>query len=100
MVKVAARRPHRATGRPRGRPRVHPENFDDVILEALRRRMDAATRTVVPYWRGLVNGFHIGRNTLAKAIRRLKERGAISKVYDRSVSGTDNFGTMYLVCGE
>ena len=91
------KRPHRATGNPRGRPKVHPVNFDEVVLDALRRRMNTTTRMVVPYWRGLVEEFHIGRNTLAKAIRALKEKGLIKKVYDQSVVGTDNSGSIYLV---
>lgn len=91
------KRPHRATGNPRGRPKVHPANFDEVVFASLRRRMDATTRMVVPYWRGLVEEFHIGRNTLAKAIRELKEKGFIEKVYDQSVTGTDNSGSIYLV---
>ena len=94
------RRSHRATGRPRGRPRVLPENFDEVILSALRRRMDRVTRKVVPYWDSLVEEFHISRKTLAKAIRSLKAKGLIQNTVDYSIYGTDTSGTVYLIASE
>ena len=99
MVKnyTVKRKPHRATGMPRGRPKVHPADFDRQIFDALCRRMDATTRKVIPHWNSLVKEFHIGRNTLAKAIKSLKDKGLITNAVDYSYYGTDTSGTVYLL---
>ncbi|MBR0196507.1 MAG: hypothetical protein IJQ34_00015 [Kiritimatiellae bacterium] len=90
-------RPHRWTGRPKGRPKRLPDNFDEIIFDALKKRMDKSNNTVIPYWRGLIEEFHIGRNTLAKAIRSLKEKGYLKIVLDQSIAGTSNNGTVYAI---
>ena len=96
-IQPKPRRPHRATGRPRGRPKVRPANFDEIILAALCRRMDPLTRKVIPHWRSLVEEFRMGKNTLGAAIRSLKSKGLIKSVTDFSVLGTNKLGTVYLI---
>jgi hypothetical protein len=93
----AVRKPHRATGLPKGRPKVLPDNFDEYILAALCRKMDPRTRRVIPHWDALVAEFRIGRNTLGSAINSLKAKGLIASVSDFSVVGTGKNGTVYLV---
>ena len=94
---IVKRKPHRATGLPRGRPKVHPANFDEVILGALCRRMDRVTRRVVPRWNSLVEEFHIGRNTLAKAIKSLKSKGFVQNDVGYGRYGKGTARTVYLV---
>ena len=47
------RKPHRATGNPRGRPSKLPLDFENQILEAIRRRIDPKTGLAWPDWKGI-----------------------------------------------
>lgn len=73
-------KPHRATGNPRGRPPKLPFDFDDRILEALRKRVDPQTGLVRPLWRQLARELHVGRTTIARHIIALRSCGAIESV--------------------
>ena len=69
-------KPHRATGNPRGRPSKLPFNFGQMILEALRRRVDPATGLVRPLWKQLARELGVSRSTIARQMVELRESGA------------------------
>ena len=64
-------KPHRATGNPRGRPRVLPIDLDMQILESLKRRVDPTTGLVKPDWMGLAREFNTSRATIGRLAERL-----------------------------
>ena len=46
---------HRATGNPRGRPSRLPLDFNQQILNALKRRIDPRTGLARPDWKGIAD---------------------------------------------
>ena len=76
----AMNKPHRATGAPRGRPPSLPFDLGDQILEALERRMDPATRTVRPNWKGLARELHVSRSTISREVASLKRSGFFESI--------------------
>jgi len=77
---LAMNKPHRATGAPRGRPPSLPFDLGDQILEALERRMDPATRTVRPNWKGLARELHVSRSTISREVASLKRSGFFESI--------------------
>ena len=74
------KKPHRATGAPRGRPPSLPFDLGEQILTALERRMDPATRTVRPDWKGLARELHVSRSTISREVASLKRSGFIESI--------------------
>ena len=85
-------RPHRATGKPRGRPRQIPVDIGDRILDALARRVDPVTGLVQPLWKKLAQEVGVSRATLARQLAELRARGAFDVVFVRN---DPNDGTVY-----
>ena len=52
----------------------------DQILEALERRMDPATRTVRPNWKGLARELHVSRSTISREVASLKRSGFFESI--------------------
>lgn len=75
------KRPHRATGNPRGRPSRLPFDFEAQILNALRRRLDPVTGLVKPDWKGLARELGVSRSTIARQMVGLRDCGAIESVF-------------------
>ena len=73
-------KPHRATGNPRGRPPKLPFDFDERILEALKKRVDPQTGLVRPLWRQLARELGVGRTTIARHMIALRACGALESV--------------------
>ena len=74
------KKPHRATGAPRGRPPTLPFDIDDQMLTALERRMDPATRIVRPDWKGLARELHVSRSTISRVAASLKRSGFFESI--------------------
>ena len=74
------KKPHRATGAPRGRPPTLPFDLGDQILAALERRMDPATRIVRPDWKGLARELHVSRSTISRVVASLKRSGFFESI--------------------
>ena len=74
------RKPHRATGMPRGRPQTLPADLDEQVLAALERRMDPATRMVKPNWLELARELHVSRSTISRVIASLRHSGAFESI--------------------
>ena len=77
---LMVKKPHRATGAPRGRPPSLPFDLGEQILAALERRMDPATRTVRPDWKGLARELHVSRSTISREVASLKRSGFIESI--------------------
>lgn len=75
------KKPHRATGAPRGRPPTLPLDICTQMLAALERRMDPVTRTVRPDWKGLARELHVSRSTISRLAISLKSGGFIESIY-------------------
>lgn len=80
MELLMVKKPHRATGAPRGRPPSLPFDLGEQILAALERRMDPATRTVRPDWKGLARELHVSRSTISREVPSLKRSGFIESI--------------------
>ena len=74
------KKPHRATGAPRGRPPTLPFDIDDQMLTALERRMAPATRIVRPDWKGLARELHVSRSTISRVAASLKRSGFFESI--------------------
>ena len=57
-----------------------PFDLGDQILEALERRMDPATRTVRPNWKGLARELHVSRSTISREVASLKRSGFFESI--------------------
>jgi len=73
-------RKHRATGNPRGRPRVLPPNLRELILESLKRRRDPKTGLVKPGWRGMARELGVSCSTIARQMVWLRQYGVVESV--------------------
>ena len=82
------KKPHRATGVPRGRPPSLPFDLGEQILAALERRMDPATRTVRPDWKGLARELHVSRSTISRVAASLKRSGFFESIAVLVCSGS------------
>ena len=74
-------KPHRATGRPRGRPSTLPFDIDEQILSSLKRRMDPKTHLVRPDWKGMARELHVSRTTISRIVASLKRSGFFENIY-------------------
>ena len=74
------KKPHRATGRPRGRPPKLPFDLDEQVMQALERRMDPVTRMVRPNWNGLARELHVSRSTISRVIASLRRSGLFESI--------------------
>lgn len=74
------KRPHRATGNPRGRPSRLPFDFDMQIMNALRRRLDPKTGLVKPDWKWLARELGVSRSTIARQMVDLRNCGEVESV--------------------
>ena len=57
-----------------------PFDLGDQILEAFERRMDLATRTVRPNWKGLARELHVSRSTISREVASLKRSGFFESI--------------------
>ena len=73
-------KPHRATGRPRGRPSILPFDIDEQVLSSLERRMDPKTHLVRPNWMGMARELHVSRTTISRIVAGLRRSGFIESV--------------------
>ena len=73
-------KPHRATGRPKGRPPKLPFDIEEQILRSLERRLDPETHLVRPDWKGMTREFNISRSTLSRIIAGLKRSGFLESI--------------------
>ena len=89
------KKPHRATGAPRGRPPTLPFDIDDQMLTALERRMDPATRIVRPDWKGLARELHVSRSTISRVVASLKRSGFFESIYVPVSPGSEEVYTLY-----
>jgi len=85
-------RKHRATGNPRGRPRVLPSNLRELILESLKRRQDPETGLVKPGWKGMARELGVSCSTIARQMAGLRQCGAVeSVIIQTSPESVDTF---------
>ena len=73
-------KPHRTTGRPRGRPSTLPFDIDEKVLCSLERRMDPKTRLVRPDWKGMARELDVSRTTISRIAASLKRSGFFESV--------------------
>lgn len=74
------KKPHRATGNPRGRPSRLPFDFGERMLKALERRLDPETGLVKPNWKGLARELGVSRSTIARQMVGLRQSGLVESV--------------------
>ena len=86
---------HRATGNPRGRPPSIPWNLSEQILRDLESRMDKATNTVRPDWKGMARRLHVSRSTISREIASLRNSGFIESIYVPVRKGSAIRTTLY-----
>ena len=77
------RKPHRATGNPRGRPPKLPFDFGKRIMENLRQRVDPKTGLVRPFTAHMARELGVSRSTVSRELRSLRQFGAFEIVYER-----------------
>ena len=73
-------KPHRATGNPRGRPSKLPLDFENQILEALRRRVNPKTGLAWPDWKGIAREIGVSRSTIARKMVGIRAGGDVESV--------------------
>ena len=71
---------HRATGNPGGRPSRLPLDFNQQILNALKRRIDPKTGLARPDWKGLARELHVSRSTISRRMPDLRDCGLVESV--------------------
>ena len=74
-------KPHRATGRPRGRPPKISFDFGQRIMENLRQRVDSETGLVRPRWKQMARELGVSRSTIARQMAELYANGAYERIY-------------------
>ena len=71
---------HRATGNPLGRPSRLPLDFNQQILNALKRRIDPKTGLARPDWKGIARELHVSRSTIGRRMPDLRDCGLVESV--------------------
>lgn len=74
------RKPHRATGNPRGRPVSLPQDLDTKIYKLLKSRVDPTTGLIKPDWKGMARELGVSRSTIARQMVYVRQFGGIESV--------------------
>ena len=95
--KICAMKSHKATGRPRGRPVSIQWNLGEMIMCDLESRVDKATNTVRPDWKGMARRLHVSRSTISREVASLRNSGLIESLYAPAGKGSSTLTTLYRI---
>ena len=95
--KIRAMKSHKATGRPRGRPASIPWDLSEKIMCDLESRLDKATNTVRPDWKGMARRLHVSRSTISREVASLRNSGFIESIYVPIRKGSRTLTTLYRI---